>query len=97
MGARRHAAHNRLFEYSQIAQEFFPLLRSWYEEARRDTEKPCLVEAYTKVVVAQSISLDPIEAYKLDSLGLIRYEGDRIKPRCELYCAYFEKQLFIID
>jgi hypothetical protein len=196
---------DRLFEYSQITQEFFPLLRSWYEEGRRDTdwqklrlvvvystdeyvyqdinhspfniglplrlpeftrqqveelarrygldwdnekaaqlislvggqpaliqmtlyylccqeiilsdlaqealanggiyryhlwrhwmnlqEKPGLVEAYTKVVVAQSISLDPIETYKLDSLGLIRYEGDRIKPRCELYRAYFEKQL----
>lgn len=201
---------DRLFEYSQISQEFFPLLRSWYEEGRRDTdwqklrlvvvysteeyayldinhspfniglplrlpeftrqqveelarrygldwdnekaeqlislvgghpaliqmtlyylccqeitwsdlvqealanggiyryhlwrhwmnlqEKPDLLEAYTKVVMAkQSISLDPIEAYKLDSLGVIRYEGDRIKPRCELYRAYFEKQLSRID
>lgn len=60
-------------------------------------EKPGLVEAYTKVVMAQSMSLDPIEAYKLDSLGVIRYEGDRIKPRCELYRAYFEKQLSRID
>ncbi len=60
-------------------------------------EKPSLVEAYTKVVVAQSMSLDPVEAYKLDSLGLIRYEGDQIKPRCELYRAYFEKQLSIIN
>lgn len=61
-------------------------------------ENPSLVEAYTKVVRAkQSISLNPIEVYKLDSLGLITYEEERIKPRCELYRAYFEKQLPLIN
>ncbi|BAZ49332.1 hypothetical protein NIES4103_19440 [Nostoc sp. NIES-4103] len=57
-------------------------------------ENPSLLEAYTQVVTAnQSIYLDPIEVYKLDSLGLIAYDGDRIKPRCELYRVYFAKQL----
>ncbi len=28
----------RFFEHPQIATEFFPLMRSWYEEARRDTD-----------------------------------------------------------
>ena len=37
--------------------------------------------------------LNPIEAYKLDSLGLIHIEGDRALVRCELYRAYFQKQL----
>lgn len=61
-------------------------------------EDPSLIKAYTKVVTAkQGISLNPIEVYKLDSLGLITYEGDRVKPRCELYRAYFEKQLALID
>ncbi|WP_460200820.1 AAA-like domain-containing protein [Scytonema sp. NUACC21] len=59
-------------------------------------EQPSLVEAYTKVIMAQSISLDPVETYKLESLGLIRYEGDRIVPRCELYRAYFQKQISMI-
>ena len=57
-------------------------------------KKPNLVEAYTKVVTAKPrITLAPIEAYNLESLGLICIEGDRIKPRCQLYDAYFKKQL----
>ncbi|WP_414580979.1 AAA-like domain-containing protein [Scytonema sp. PCC 10023] len=60
-------------------------------------EKPSLAKTYTDVVTAkQGISLDPIDVYKLDSLGLIRFEGDRIFPRCELYRAYFAKQLATI-
>ncbi|MBR8833245.1 MAG: AAA-like domain-containing protein [Stigonema ocellatum SAG 48.90 = DSM 106950] len=57
-------------------------------------QRPDLVKAYTKIVGAkQSIDFDPIDVYKLDSLGLIGYEGSCIFPRCELYRAYFEKQL----
>ena len=60
-------------------------------------EKPSLAKTYADVVTAkQGISLDPIEAYKLESLGLIRFEGDRILPRCQLYRAYFAKQLSAI-
>jgi hypothetical protein len=60
-------------------------------------EKPNLAKTYTNIVTAkQNISLDPIEGYKLESLGLIRFEGDRILPRCELYRAYFAKQLATI-
>ncbi|MBD2342547.1 AAA-like domain-containing protein [Anabaena subtropica] len=53
---------------------------------------PNLVRVYTKLVAAnQSVVIDPIDAYKLESLGLIDFEGDRIVPRCELYRAYFSK------
>ncbi|GAX34038.1 hypothetical protein NIES3585_00370 [Nodularia sp. NIES-3585] len=55
---------------------------------------PSLVKKYTELVtVKQSMTLDPMDAYKLESLGLIRFDGDRILPRCELYRAYFQKQL----
>ncbi|RCJ15934.1 hypothetical protein A6S26_06470 [Nostoc sp. ATCC 43529] len=61
-------------------------------------EKPHLAKAYAEVVTKkENISLNPVEAHKLESLGLIRYEGDRIVPRCELYRAYFEKQLSTIE
>ncbi|MFN6537614.1 MAG: AAA-like domain-containing protein [Nostoc sp. EkiNYC01] len=60
-------------------------------------EKPTLAKTYAELVrVKQSKFLDPIETYKLDSLGLIRFEGDRILPSCELYRAYFAKQLSTI-
>ncbi|MGF1937843.1 MAG: AAA-like domain-containing protein [Nostoc sp. ChiQUE02] len=61
-------------------------------------ENPSLVKAYVEVVAAkQTISLNPIYAHKLESLGLIAYEGDRILPRCELYRAYFKKQLGVAE
>ncbi|MBE9207710.1 AAA-like domain-containing protein [Nostoc sp. LEGE 06077] len=55
---------------------------------------PHLVKKYADIVTTpQSIALDPLDAYKLESLGLICFEGDRILPRCELYRTYFKKQL----
>ncbi|BAY24524.1 hypothetical protein NIES2100_43190 [Calothrix sp. NIES-2100] len=55
---------------------------------------PALLQIYTELVAAkQGIVLDPADAYKLESLGLIHFEGDRILPRCELYRTYFAKQL----
>ncbi|MEH1821410.1 MAG: AAA-like domain-containing protein [Nostoc sp.] len=60
-------------------------------------ENTRLAKTYAEILAAkQSISLNPIETYKLESLGLIRFEGDRILPRCELYRAYFAKQLSTI-
>ncbi|MBW4610238.1 MAG: AAA-like domain-containing protein [Hassallia sp. WJT32-NPBG1] len=60
-------------------------------------DKPSMRKTYAELVGGkQSIYLDPIETYKLDGLGLVSYEGDRIKPRCELYRAYFAKQLATI-
>ncbi|MGJ5676310.1 MAG: AAA-like domain-containing protein [Nostochopsis sp.] len=61
-------------------------------------EQPRLMETYTNILARrQSTFLDSVEIYKLDSLGVISYEGDRIKPRCELYRDYFEKQLSVIS
>ncbi|MBD2777759.1 AAA-like domain-containing protein [Iningainema tapete] len=56
-------------------------------------DQPNLAKAYAEVVAAQSVSLHPIEAYQLDSLGLIRTLASRPLPRCELYRLYFGKQL----
>jgi len=66
-------------------------------------KNPDLAEAMATVVTAQqSVLLAPIQAYKLESKGLICYDRDvlrqatarlRIKPRCELYRAYFKQQL----
>lgn len=55
---------------------------------------PTLCQIYTELVAAkQPMILNPVDAYKLESLGLITFEGDRILPRCELYRTYFAKQL----
>lgn len=54
---------------------------------------PDLIDALESVVRAKhGISLNPIHAYKLENQGVIRYEGTLVKPRCELYRAYFKQQ-----
>ncbi|MDP5338982.1 MAG: AAA-like domain-containing protein [Nodularia sp. (in: cyanobacteria)] len=54
---------------------------------------PQLLAIYTEIVAAQSVIIAPVDAYKLESLGLIYFEGDRVLPSCELYRVYFKKQL----
>ncbi|MCG6135439.1 MAG: AAA-like domain-containing protein [Nostoc sp. LLA-1] len=57
---------------------------------------PKLLEIYTELVAEKGVILDPMDAYKLESLGLICFKGDRILPRCELYRSYFKKQLSVL-
>ncbi|MHC0061368.1 AAA-like domain-containing protein [Nostoc sp. UIC 10890] len=61
-------------------------------------KNPSLAKTYAKVLAAkEGIYINPIEAYKLESLGLIRFKGDRVFPRFELYRTYFQKQLSTCD
>jgi transcriptional regulator with XRE-family HTH domain len=58
---------------------------------------PGLIRTYTELVTTkESLVIDPIHAYKLESLGLITFDGDRVLPRCQLYRTYFAKQLATI-
>ena len=57
-------------------------------------EYPNLVKALAEVLAAEPCpSLHPLQAYKLEGMGLIRSDGDRIRLSYELYRAYFKKQL----
>jgi AAA-like domain/CHAT domain len=52
--------------------------------------------AIFKAVVTSdnAISIDtPKKLYKLESMGLIRQEGNKIKPSCQLYRVYFREHL----
>src|SRR5919202_2681533 len=49
-------------------------------------EHPELRTAMKKVVDATTpVQLEPIESFKLQSLGLVRLEGNNVKPWCNLY------------
>lgn len=57
-------------------------------------EKPELGAAFYEVIHATgNVKLAPEIAYKLQSMGLIHLEGDRITPACELYRLYFGRHL----
>jgi hypothetical protein len=49
-----------------------------------------LGKAYQKVVYAdEPIQISTIDAYKLESIGLVKLVNNMVTPSCELYCLYF--------
>lgn len=57
-------------------------------------DEPQLISALQQVVTAEdSVVLEAIAAYKLESIGLIQLDGNQAKPSCELYRLYFRQQL----
>jgi transcriptional regulator with XRE-family HTH domain len=57
-------------------------------------EQPELAQALGAVMNGtEAITLAPILAYKLSSLGLIKQSGDKVMPGCELYRQAFSNNL----
>ncbi|MDF5732744.1 MAG: AAA-like domain-containing protein [Rhizonema sp. PD38] len=70
--------------YSQHLRENLTILQS----------EPQLASVLKQVLSAnQSVPINAIAAYKLESLGLIRLDGNQASPSCELYRLYFQQQL----
>ncbi|MBE9117942.1 AAA-like domain-containing protein [Lusitaniella coriacea LEGE 07157] len=77
---------------SGIYREHLQELRDALEE---DTE---LKSALQRVIdTKESLKLEPRLAYKLDSMGLVKLDGDRAILSCELYRVYFREQLSLKD
>jgi hypothetical protein len=56
--------------------------------------KPELASAFKQVIKSrESISLTPMLAYELESMGLVHLFGDKVAPGCELFRLYFGSQL----
>jgi GGDEF domain-containing protein len=56
--------------------------------------EPELGAAYCEVIAASTpVKLEPALAHRLQSLGLVNLEGDRVYPACELFRLYFREQL----
>lgn len=54
--------------------------------------QPNLEAAFNQVIAAEgSIQIEPVLAYRLDGLGLITTQGDRVSASCNLYQHYFQK------
>ncbi|MGA9378300.1 MAG: AAA-like domain-containing protein [Phormidium sp.] len=55
-------------------------------------EKPSLRKKFQQVIVSDDpIELDPASSFQLQSMGIIKLEGDHSSPRCELYRKYFQR------
>ena len=57
-------------------------------------ENADLVAAIKKVIVANSlVEIKTAEAFRLRSMGLVKFQGNAIMPLCELYKQYFRSRL----
>ncbi|MEH1850024.1 MAG: AAA-like domain-containing protein [Nostoc sp.] len=57
-------------------------------------EHPELATALKRVITSPtSVQLEAIAAYKLESMGLVKLEGNQAMSSCELYQLYFREQL----
>ncbi|MFB2977788.1 AAA-like domain-containing protein [Microseira sp. BLCC-F43] len=66
-------------------------LRGHWAILREDRE---LADALERAIAAnESVQLDAIAAYKLESMGLVRLEGNLARVSCELYRLYFRQQI----
>ena len=53
-------------------------------------QNPQLATAFKQVVIANKpVKLEPISAYQLQSMGLVKLSGNQVEVRCNLYRQYF--------
>ncbi|MEH2236757.1 AAA-like domain-containing protein [Nostoc sp.] len=70
--------------YSQHLRELLTLLK----------KEPDLMSAMQQVIATdEKVELDAIAAYKLESMGLVKLNGNQAHAMCELYRLYFSQQL----
>ena len=66
-----------------------------WEQWLKLKDNPRLLNLYTELVTnKRSVEIDPVDAYQLESLGLICIKCDRLCPRGELYRNYFANHLY---
>ncbi|MDF5728344.1 MAG: AAA-like domain-containing protein [Rhizonema sp. PD38] len=63
----------------------------------RNLEDDSQLLAAVKIVMTADapVNLASVEAFKLRSMGLIKFQGNQIKPTCDLYRLYFRESLKI--
>ncbi|MEM8503613.1 MAG: AAA-like domain-containing protein [Cyanobacteria bacterium P01_D01_bin.1] len=53
-----------------------------------------LLAAFRQVIqVYRPVKIGSTEAFKLNSMGLVKYQGNEVVPLCELYRQYFQSRL----
>ncbi|MFK8182487.1 MAG: AAA-like domain-containing protein, partial [Phormidesmis sp.] len=55
---------------------------------------PALVEGFQQVIQSsRPVQIGSTEAFKLHSMGLVKYQGNEVVPLCGLYRQYFKSRL----
>ncbi|MGB3759648.1 MAG: AAA-like domain-containing protein, partial [Rivularia sp. (in: cyanobacteria)] len=66
------------------------LYRNHLRKICQDLQQDAKLTAAMKNVVEeqQPVRIDSEEAFKLYSMGLVRWHGNEVEPRCDLYRLY---------
>ncbi|MBW4631915.1 MAG: AAA-like domain-containing protein [Iphinoe sp. HA4291-MV1] len=61
----------------------------------RNLEEDAELLAAVKLVVTSDIPVDvgSVEAFKLRSMGIVKFQGNKVMPLCDLYRQYFRDRL----
>ena len=89
---RREITLSKLLETAHTAKGIYHhhLQRHWATLEKQ----PELAQALNTVLNAtEPVPLEPILAYKLTSMGIIKQSGDKVIAGCELYRRYFTKKI----
>jgi hypothetical protein len=76
-------AHTSTGIYSHHLQRYWATLQEQPELA---------IALHTVMKSTFPVPLEPIMAYKLSSMGLIKLDENKATPSCQLYRQYFESQ-----
>ncbi|MBD2077080.1 AAA-like domain-containing protein [Phormidium sp. FACHB-592] len=95
--AMYHVAHQAI-AFEQVLEQAPTEAGVYSDHLRRHLwnleQYPELANAFSDVVIAKvPITLRPILAFKLRSLGLVTIVNNHVTPRCELYQQYFSQHL----
>lgn len=105
VGGHPHLVHSAIYHLQDGRMTLDELLKSAATQTgiytgylrghyQRLQDHPDLGAAFKNVIEADAgVQLEPVAAYKLESLGLVQIDGDAVKPSCELYREYFRSQL----
>lgn len=57
-------------------------------------QHPELAEAFKQIIISNNpVKLEPISAYQLQSMGLVKMLGNQVEVRCDLYRQYFRDRI----
>ena len=61
----------------------------------RNLSDDSLLLAAVKIVMTADapVNLASVEVFKLRSMGLVKFQGNQVKPTCDLYRLYFRERL----
>ncbi|NET59644.1 MAG: serine/threonine protein kinase [Symploca sp. SIO2E6] len=79
----------------QLLHKPFDSTKTIYSEHLRQQslhlkQYPELVKAFDKIITtSRPVELDLVQAFKLQSMGLVHLQGNQARPSCQLYVQYF--------